>query len=159
MKVGHTCFGDIPPYRLREINRYRTNQITCLRFEDPKTWPLLADIMIYHKNPITRHEACFISVELGCPYASKLVQIVKYDRSIVVKHEAAEALGKIKDKDDAWMAYTFLRKAFLNNIDYDDGIYHPDVQASIRESIEDLEERFKDFRGTWQKKKIRRTNI
>lgn len=159
MRVQHTCFGDILQQRLREINRYKTNQITCSNFKNPKTWPLLRDIMIYHNSPITRHEACFISVELSCPYASKLVQIVKFDISIVVKHEAAEALGKIKEKDDAWMAYTFLREAFQNNRHYGDGVYHPDVQASIKESIDDLEERFQDFRNSWRRKRTKRTNI
>ena len=96
---------------MREVNRYKTRDITSSTFSDPARWYILKDIMVYHTSPITRHEACFVAAEVGCDCAGSLVSIVKFDTSVVNKHEAAEALGKLRDRSDACMAYAFLKKA------------------------------------------------
>lgn len=145
MLPNHTCYFDIPQEEFNRIKRYRSRDITTNRFRDPTTWRELSDIMVYHPNPITRHEACFVAAELQIPYAHRLVAVVKFDQSIVNKHEAAEALGKLRDRTDAWMAYVFLRKTQKLR-GYDDGVYHPDVQATVQESLDELEERFPDFK-------------
>ena len=145
MKLEHTCYGEISEERLEGVRQYTTREVTAQGFADPATWRQLADIMVYHPNPITRHEACFVMAELHAPFTHLLVSIVKFDTSVVAKHEAVESLGKIRDREDAWMAYSFLRRAFQSQRIFDNGVYPPDVQATIQESIIELEEIFPDF--------------
>ena len=150
MKVKHTCFAGISQERIDAIKGYNTRDLTSQRFSDPKSWVELAAVMTNHPHPVTRHEACFLAAELQIPYVHRLVAVVKFDVSIVNKHEAAESLGKVMDRDDAWMSYVFLSKTTKKNrknFRYDSKVYHPDVQATILESITELEERFPDFKN------------
>lgn len=58
----------------------------------------------------------------------------------MVKHEAIEALGKVRGPE-AGRAYKFLKKILDTETKrYDEGLYHPDVQATAREAVRDLEE-------------------
>ena len=146
MKFAHTPLSYITKKEFEKISKYETRDITSQNFKYPSRWKELADILLFHPNPITRHEACFVAADLQILIAHRLISVVKFDTSIVNKHEAAESLGKIKNRDDAWMAYSFLKKTTDSKMrKYDDDIYHPDVQATICESLIELEKRFPYF--------------
>lgn len=74
--------------------------ITSDEFRDASTWEKLRIILRAHPNPITRHEACFIAGELHiADFISDLKDAVVTDPSLVVRHEAIEALGRMKGSD------------------------------------------------------------
>jgi len=138
-EVDHTVFGYIEEDRLRRISRYQSEDMTAEKFSDPSTWTDLKDILIYHPDPIVRHEASFVASQL--PYHGNLVpyliSVVKFDQSIVAKHEAIEALGNVGGSE-ASKVYRFLSRIFTQR-GYDEGVYHPDVQATIQHSLRELE--------------------
>ena len=136
VKVPHTCIPCRSQERLEEISQYTSEDMKLRNFRDPNAWDDLVDILIYHPSSITRHEASFIIAELDDSYlTSRLMQVVKFDRSIVAKHEAVEALGRTTK--DVKRVYQFLRNIITPGI-YDDEVYHPDVQATAQESMRAL---------------------
>ena len=137
-RIAHTCFGYIENDRLEYISRmYTIDEMVLDYFRDPSTWHDLKDILIYHPDPIVRHEASFIVGELEIEdLASFLSKVIKFDTSIVAKHEAAEALGKAKGRE-AMQAYIFLSK-ITSEQGYDDDVYHPDVQHTATQSMQRL---------------------
>ncbi|MBI2148393.1 HEAT repeat domain-containing protein [Candidatus Woesearchaeota archaeon] len=122
MKVEHTVFGDIYEENFRRISKYTVDKVNANKFRDPSKWFDLRDLLLYHPDPIVRHEASFVIGELGNtglePY---LMTVIKFDNSIVAKHEAAEALGRMQGRD-AYYAYKFLLKVYDNIKNYDDGV-------------------------------------
>lgn len=138
MKFSHTCFGDVSEERLSKISRYRFQDMVFSNFSGPATYGDLKDILLYHPNPVVRHEASFIIGELGIeeliPY---LVKVVKFDQSIVGTHEAIEALGKFKNSREAERIKRFLTQITTNK-NYDERIRDPDIQATARLSLEQL---------------------
>ncbi len=151
--MKHTCLSYIGKGRLAEISQYGSGDVTSETFADPRTWRDLGDILLFHPSAVTRHEASFVIADLQVPLAERLISAVKFDTSIVAKHEAAESLGKIEDGDDAWMAYVFLQRASdRKNRRYARGVYHCDVQTTVRESLEKLEGRFSVFKDRYEKR-------
>ncbi len=146
VNLPHSVYGAISRQRLDEISRYASGSITVQKFRNAQRNPLLLqdlkDILLYHPNPIIRHEAAFIIGELKLPIAHLLIPAVKYDRSIVVKHEAIEALGRTNDYGDACMAYVFLKKITKTPEKYDAGVAHEDVQITAQEALKELQERY-----------------
>lgn len=139
--VEHTVFGAIDKDRLEYIaNTYNSENVNIKNFSKGKDWRDLLDVQLYHPSSITRHEASFVIGELvsqGTFPVEILFTVVKFDNSIVAKHEAVEAIGRAVTPNSVVNAYRFLRK--ISGPGYDDGVYHPDVQSTIKESLAKLE--------------------
>ncbi len=144
IKIEHTSFVTITEERLGEISKYKFSEINKKHFgnaiNDNNLYKLLIDIMLYHPNLVVRHEASFLLGELEIKEAiPSLMNVVKFDKSIVAKHEAIEAIRKLGKNIDS--VYEFLKSLTdLNSKIYDEGVYHPDVQATAELSIKELEE-------------------
>lgn len=144
MALEHTVYDMISEERLREISRYEALDITCDRFRDPVSWRDLKDVLIYHPNPVARHEASFVIGELQIEdLIPWLYSVLKFDRSIVAKHEAAEALGRTRGTQ-AKRIYRLLNRFTDPDFRFDPEVYHPDVQATIKLAINELKKYLKN---------------
>lgn len=139
----------LPPIsseQYKKISKYTWQEVNPLTFRDSETWPILKDILLYHPNPIVRHEASYIIGDFNIhDLVPALIDSVKYDPSVVAKHESAEALGFIKG-DAAAQAYNFI-KTLLNDKDKsiftDPLVYHEDVIVTAKEAFKLLEKEVK----------------
>jgi len=154
MKVAHTVYAYITEESFNEISKYNADDITFEKFKDPRRLEELKDILIYHPNQIIRHEAAFIIGELankGLPVLIEyLIPVIKFDKSIVAKHEAVEALGRVNHPNDIVNAYRFLCRLTTRKF-YEDEVYHPDVQQTAKEAKSRLEKKLKKL-SKWQQK-------
>lgn len=125
-----------------EICEHSWKQVNPNTFMDSESWPILKNIILYHPNPIVRHEASYIAGDLNIyDLVPVLIDAVKYDLSIVGKHEAVEALGFIKGPA-AKQAHDFIKslledknqKLFEHKL-----IYHEDVIKTAEEAFKLLE--------------------
>lgn len=151
-RIEHTVF-EIDGRRLREISRYKQSDMTSENFRDPSKWDDLKDILIYHPDPVVRHEVPFIMQELGAVcslYAGFLISVLKFDKSIIAKHEAAEALRYV-DEHEACRVYRYLTRMTVPDR-FDTEVYHLDVQATIQGTLKELERR-------WEKRALKRPFI
>jgi hypothetical protein len=141
-----TIFGRCGRTRLLAVKRFGHSDVTMDRFRRPGTWGMLRDILLYHPDQIVRHEAAFVIGAVNADCAPFLIQALKFDPSIVNKHESAEALGQLTDPDLAIVGYRYLRRIFQRPELFDDGVCHRDVLNTIRLAIEALEKRFPEFK-------------
>ena len=132
--MQHTCFRQGTKKQLEAISKYNAG-ITEKDFQDPKKQRDLTDILLYHPDPITRHEAAFIIGEHYQDLYPFLITALKFDTSIVCKHEAAEALGKVKGPE-ARRVQRYLERMMRPG--YDEAVYHSDVQATIQHAVSQL---------------------
>jgi len=140
----------LPPIsseQYKKISKYTWQEVNPVTFRDSETWPILKDILLYHPNPIVRHEASYIIGDFNIhDLVPALIESVKYDPSIVAKHESAEALGFIKG-DAAVSAYNFLNTLLKDKnrtIFSDPLIYHEDVIVTAKEAAKLLEKEVKN---------------
>jgi len=130
---------EISQERLQNIAQYSWQQVNPNTFSDSSTWETLKLILLYHPNPIVRHEAAYIIGDFNIhDLVPALIESVKHDPSVVAKHESAEALGFIKG-DVAHTAYRFLQSLFNEERIYDDLVYHEDVLVTAKEALKLLE--------------------
>jgi hypothetical protein len=141
-----TFFGQCDEPRRAEISQYQHSQVTPDRFRDPASWRDLKDILLYHPDQIVRHEAAFVIGAVNAACAPFLIQAIKFDPSLVNKHESAEALGQLTDPELAMVGYRYLKMIFQNPELFDEGVRHRDVLNTIRLALEALEARFPYFR-------------
>lgn len=111
--IAHTPLGHhIDAERLARINTtYNSDNVTVDNF--PECSRDLLDILLYHQSPITRHEAAFVMQKLleeGKGSIAYLISVIKFDTSIVAKHEAVEAMGGASLSYDIHEALRFLHK-------------------------------------------------
>ncbi|MBI3459112.1 HEAT repeat domain-containing protein [Candidatus Azambacteria bacterium] len=126
----------LSPQRLEEIDKYRSYDLRPKKFLKDKL--LLRDVLLFHSSPITRHEAAFTIGHFGLfelmPF---LMYVIKNDESVIVQHEACEALGEMKGCA-AKEAYNFLNKVVNDKKKR----YHSDVIITIKEAMENLYKSF-----------------
>ena len=146
-KPKRAVFGAVKSERFDEISKYRRIDITRENFgtaiNDRNLYRTLLDISLHHPHSVVRHEASFLLGKLNLTRAIPyLISIVKFDKSIVAKHEAAESLGKLGENSD--LAYEFLKEMTnLKRKVYEDDVYHADVQATAELAITEIEEKRK----------------
>ena len=100
------------------------------QFRDPDTWKDLQYILHAHPNPVTRHEACFVAGELKIEdLIPGLKEAAIGEKSLVVRHEAIEALGRIGEQGvhavDDFLA------SLQSNKNHDPLLEHPDIVATL----------------------------
>ncbi len=135
MEVTHTVYQCISPSTLERISGYRAVDVTPARFADPSTWDDLQKIVVYHPDPITRHEASFVIGELQPPeLVPWLYSVAKFDRSIVATHEAIEALGRTRGPARNWVISRLERLRTVQ----EDRIQHLDIQATFNRALAEL---------------------
>lgn len=137
-----TIFKGIPPIsksRYEEVCKYEWGNIKWHTFRNQESWSLLKDILLFHPNPIVRHEAAYMIGDFNIyDLVPALIDSIKYDKSIVAKHESAEALSFIKGPV-ALTAYNFLKDITENKNNYNELIQHEDVQVTALEALKHLE--------------------
>ena len=129
----------ISPEKLKEISTYTWREVNPHTFKNKETWETLRLILLHHPNPIVRHEAAYIIGDFNIhDLVPALIESVKYDPSIVAKHESAEAMAFIKG-EAAKIAYDFLTSLFEEPKAYEEACYHDDVLMTAKEALTYLE--------------------
>ncbi len=142
--MGHTLSKHLPEIsdeRLKELLEYNWRNVNhnVEQFYNESTWPMLADIILYHPNQIVRHEASYNAGDLNLvEFIPILIKAVKYDPSIVAKHEAAEALGFMTG-EKAKEGLELLKKIVNKEPGFDELVYHDDVIKTAEASVQLLE--------------------
>lgn len=105
------------------------DDISVEQFRDPATWETLRTVLRAHPNPITRHEACFFAGEMEITsLIPALQEAATKDPSIVVRHEAIEALGRMAADANAVDAFL---KNLQANPHKDSFLEHADIVATL----------------------------
>ena len=139
MAITHTVYQQISPEELARISQYSDDDIVPDSFRDPKTWGDLKNVLIYHPDPIVRHEASFVVGEIQPDeLIGWLYGVVKFDSSIVATHEAIEALGRTRNKNYARRLFQRLTGLRDGARGIDERLGHPDVQATFDRALSKL---------------------
>jgi hypothetical protein len=137
---------EIQPEEMERISRYTRRGVNAMLRRDLTSehayWRTLTEavqVLYHHPDPIVRHESAFVLSDF--PYRRDLEKVtavrrlrlaVRLDPSVVVQHEALEALGEIfciasvGAAADAAKIIGFPQR------------HHPDVIATARETLDSL---------------------
>ena len=142
-RTFETARTNISDREREKISRYKTKDVSALLRQninsDNSYWRILTQatyILFHHPNPISRHESAFVLGELKyrcgvdqVTSISNLRLVVRRDSSMVVKHEAAEALGEIHCIASIGAAADLAKIIAFHK-------YHEDVVATAKGSLD-----------------------
>ena len=98
----------------------------------------LYHLMVFHPDPIIRHEASFIVLHYQCDeLVSKLMIAANEEESIVATHEALEALGEMRGRTKMAFFYRESIRKFLaayRTVSPNLNKEHPDIVATLEQA-------------------------
>ena len=145
-------FDNLPKWRRSYpdlVEKYKPGDVTIERFagcinkdESIRAAAVrdLERVLLFHKNPIVRHEASFVALHYQ-PHRLiiKLMIVADYEDSLVATHEALEALGGMKGDIERMKKYyaeriaEFLKRYRIRSPNrYKD---NPDIIATLEQAI------------------------
>lgn len=132
------------------LSQLKREDITVALFQDAsgeindEGYLRLRAVLRSHHGPIERHEAAFIMGEVQPHLAvTELIASILRDRSVVVRHESSEALGRMQRPSDALMAHQALCDIFF--CEFYQQYEHPEVLSTMQIAISELETRFPEL--------------